>query len=83
MQLSPRQTAQYKLAFISDGCTGGGQRSVGGKLDKQITPCAQHSLDGQILDLIGVIHWRGVNIVAVLNQQSKKTNKKRGSNDDN
>ncbi len=59
-------------AFISDGCTSGGCCPVCGELYKQVTSSTEHTLIGQILYLIGVVHRGRVDVVAILNQQPKK-----------
>lgn len=59
----------FKPAFVSDRCTGGGQRPICGELYKQVTFSAEHTLIGQILHLIGVVHGGRVDVVAILNQQ--------------
>lgn len=69
-------TAPYdQLAFVSDGCPSGGHRPICGELDEQVTSSAEHTLIGQVLDLVGVVNRRGVDVVAVFNQQPKKKKK--------
>lgn len=58
-------------AFVSDGCTGRCYCPICGKLYKQVTPSTEHTLIGQILNLIGVIHRGRVYVVAIFNQQPK------------
>lgn len=58
-------------AFVSDGCTGGGHRPVRGELYKQVTSSAEHTLIGQILYLVRVVHRGRVYVVAVLNEQPR------------
>lgn len=58
-----------QLAFVSDGCPGGGRRPICGELDEQVTSSAEHTLVGQILYLVGVVDGRRVDVVAVFNQQ--------------
>lgn len=60
-------------AFISDGCTSGGHCPICSELYKQVTSSTEHTLIGQILYLIGVVHRGRVYVVAILNQQPKKT----------
>lgn len=62
----------FTPAFISDGCTSGGQRPVCGELYKQVASGAEHAFIGQILHLVGVIHRGRIYVVAILDQQSKK-----------
>lgn len=41
-----------------------------------MTPSAEHTLVGQVLDLIGVVHRGRVYVVAIFNQQPKHTEEK-------
>lgn len=72
--LAPRKicTLCDQPAFESDGSTSGGHRPVCGELYKQVASGTEHTLIGQILYLIGVVHWGRVNVVAILNQQPEK-----------
>lgn len=71
MLYSYKATLYEQPTFVSDGCTSGGHCSICGELYKQVTSSAEHTLVGQVLHLIGVIHRGRIYVVAILNQQPK------------
>lgn len=66
-----------KPAFISNGCASGGHCPICSELYKQVTTSAEHTLIGQILHLVGVVHRGRVYVVAILNQQPKNTQREK------
>lgn len=76
MPYSYKATVHGQPTFVSDGCTSGGYCSICGELYKQVTSSAEHTLVGQVLYLIGVIHRGRIYVVAIFNQQPERYREK-------
>jgi len=56
-----------------------GPAAVGGELHEEVAPGAEQPLDGQVLHLVGVVHWRRLHVVAIADDEPAEAWQRQGA----